>query len=225
MDITREASSVANKVYQCIRTETELTRQAVATNAPNVHQVALVDSFNTDETSSWIEMQDKTKLTDVDVVVFGTGYLFSFPFLPFQKDNLIKTGQKVHHLDHFMFYKNNPTLGFLGLPIRVVPLPLMQRQSIVMARYWSGKIPMLPSPSSSLEGSEQDDESDNRSDFVMGIAKEFDYNERLGAWAEGWTSPNREGWQSDDPLTGHLSEEWKELRKNALKLRREFLGY
>lgn len=165
-------------------------------------------------------MQDNSKLTDVDVIVFGTGYLYSFPFLPFQKDNLIKTGQKVHHLNQYMFYQNNPTLCFLGLPIRVVPLPLMQRQSIVMARYWSGKIPMFPS-----ENTNNTDENDSRLEFIMGVTKEFDYDDRLGAWAEGWTKTDREGWESNHPLTGRLSEKWKDLRKNALGLRREYLGY
>ncbi|KAK4512729.1 uncharacterized protein ATC70_003435 [Mucor velutinosus] len=223
IDIVRETSTVATKVYQCIRTQTELSRQAVERNPPNVHQVALVNQFSVDDTGfPCIELQDDTKLANVDVVVFGTGYLYSFPFLPFQKDNLIKTGQKVHHLTQYMFYQNNPTLCFLGLPIRVVPLPLMQRQSIVMARYWSGRIPMLPPTS---EESSSADDNDNRLEFIMGVAKEFDYDERLGAWAEGWTDADREGWQSDHPVTGRLSEKWKDLRKNALSLRREYLGY
>ncbi|CEP12010.1 hypothetical protein [Parasitella parasitica] len=218
IDITRETSAVATKVYQCIRTETELSRQAVERYPPNVHIVALVKSFHNSDSSFSVVLQDNSKLTDVDVVVFGTGYLYSFPFLPFQKDNLIKTGQKVHHLNQYLFYRNNPTLCFLGLPIRVVPLPLMQRQSIVMARYWSGKIPMYPF-------SEEKNDTDNRLEFIMGVAKEFDYDERLGAWAEGWVEPDREGWRSDHPLTGRLTEQWKDLRKNALSLRREYLGY
>ncbi|KAI8094831.1 uncharacterized protein B0P05DRAFT_568074 [Gilbertella persicaria] len=215
-DIVREISSVATKVYQSIRTQTELSRQAIELNPPHVHQVALVKQFCSDRQ---IELQDSQVLNDVDIVIFGTGYLYSFPFLPFAADELIKTGQKVHHVDHYMFYQKNPTLCFLGLPIRVVPLPLMQRQSTVMARYWSGKIPMMPHIVSKVSEAE-----DDRLDFVMGVAREFEYDDQLGAWAEGWID-DQEDWQSNHPITGRLTDEWKDLRKNALVLRKQYLGY
>lgn len=226
IDIVREVSTVATNVYQCIRTQTELSRQAVERNAPNVHQIDLVQEIVNQQDQSFVRLQNGQDIKDLDTIIFGTGYLYSFPFLPFQKDNLIVTGQKVHNLDHYMFYQKNPTLCFLGLPIRVVPMPLMQRQSIVMARYWSGKIPMVPHEHTSTpkvlnaEGKE-----DDRLEFIMGVTREFDYSEKLGAWAEGWTNPDIEQWHSNDLLTGRLFEQWKELRKNALALRREQLGY
>lgn len=217
-DIVRELASVATKVYQSIRTQTELSRQAIERNPANVHQISLISHIDNEEGVSCIQLQDD-ELKDVDVIIFGTGYLYSFPFLPFQKDDLIMTGQKVHHLNHYMFYKKNPTLCFLGLPIRVVPMPLMQRQSIVMARYWAGKIPMVPDQ-------EMDSMDDARLDFIMGVAREIQYSEQLGAWAQGCTDKKAMAqWQSDDPVTGRLSEKWIELRKNALSLRYDYLGY
>lgn len=221
IDIVRETATVANKIYQCIRTQTEISRQAVERNPPHVHQIDLIHQIVNSADATFIELQNGQVLNDVDVIIFGTGYLYSFPFMPWQKDNLIKTGQKVHHLDRYMFYQQNPTLCFIGLPIRVVPMPLMQRQSIVMARYWSRKIPMRPHTSSS-----NDEEKDNRLDFTMGVARECDYNDRLGAWAEGCIDDTDfNHWQSTHPLTGRLPEQWKEVRRNALSLRREYLGY
>lgn len=223
IDIVREISTVATKIYQCIRTQTEISRQAAERNPPHVHQIDLIKQFVNGANATDIELQNDQVLSDVDVIIFGTGYLYSFPFMPWQKDNLIKTGQKVHHLNHYMFYQQNPTLCFIGLPIRVVPMPLMQRQSIVMARYWSGKIPMLPHRASS---STDEEEQDNRLDFIMGVARECEYNDRLGAWAEGCINDTDfDHWQSAHPLTGRLTEQWKELRRNALSLRREYLGY
>lgn len=193
-------------------------------NASNVHQISLIKRFINAKDHSFVELENGDILKDVDAVILGTGYLYSFPFFPFQKDNLIKTGQKVHHLDHYIFYRKNPTLSFIGLPIRVVPLPLMHRQSIVVARYLSGKIPMVPH-GNTLTKEDDTTIEDNRLDFVMGIEREFDYNEKLGAWAEGWTDADIEKWQSTDVLTGRLSERHKELRRNALLLRKEYLGY
>ncbi|KAI9358699.1 hypothetical protein BD770DRAFT_386793 [Pilaira anomala] len=235
IDIVRETSAVAHTVYQSIRTQTELSRQAIiAQYAENIHQTALVKRIVHDNTtttqSSWVEFEDGQVLKDLDWIVFGTGYLYSFPFLPFQKDNLIVTGQKVHHLVHSMFYQPNPTLCFLGLPIRVVPMPLMQRQAIVMARYWSGLIPMLPhddttTTTTTTKCSSDDGNNDDRTDFIMGVAREVEYSEKLGAWAEGWLDSNRDGWKSTHPLTGRITDQWLTLRKNALALRRDYLGY
>ncbi|KAI8991779.1 hypothetical protein BDF20DRAFT_984386 [Mycotypha africana] len=223
IDIARELSTVGRKVYQSIRTETELYRQ---TKPKDVIRVNQVERFvHDDETNtSCIELANGDILTGIDLVIFGTGYLYSFPFLPFQKDNLIKTGQKVFHLDHYMFYHQDPSLCFLGLPIRIVPFPLIQRQAIVMARYWCKKIPMLPY-SISKKDDLADDDREERADFILGLEKEFDYNHRLGAWAEGWVEKNIDGWQSTNRLTGRLSEQWKENRKNALLLRKQYLGY
>lgn len=223
-DIVRETATVATKVYQCIRSETELSKQAVESYPSHVHQIDLVKQVGHNDTTSWIELENGQTINDIDIIIFGTGYLFSFPFLPFQKDNLIKSGQKVFNLDHFLFYKKNPTLCFIGLPIRVVPMPLMQRQSIVMAKFWSGKIPYLTHSFAQKENY-VDRGDDDRSEFIMGVAREIEYNEKLGAWAEGYTETDIEAWQSKNILTGRLPAQWIELRKNALRLRKEYLGY
>jgi hypothetical protein len=211
---------VATKVYQTIRTQTELSRRSVAENASNVEQIGLVTSI--DPVTKAVHCGDKT-LTDVDTIVFATGYLFSFPFLPFPKErDLIKTGQKVYHLNNYLFYNKNPTLSFIGLPIRVVPFPLMQTQAVAVARYLRGKLVMLDHELTPPTNITQDDD---RNEFIMGVGREFDYVDKLGAWAEGWVDESIEHWHSTDPVTGRLPEEWKETRKNALALRKQHLGY
>lgn len=212
LDIVRETSVVAHKVYQCIRTENEMSRQAEPRS--NVEQVSLLKRFD----GSTIEFDDGKRVQDVDVVVFATGFLFSYPFLPFQKGNLIQKGQKVHQLSHYMFYKQNPTLSFIGLPIKVAPFPLMQLQATVVAKYWSNQVPMIP-----YEELEQ--ERDDKKEIVFSMEQECNYSNRLGAWAEGWVDRPLEEWNSDDAVTGQLSDEWKRLRKEAFSLRKVHLGY
>jgi hypothetical protein len=208
-DIVRETSTVAKKVYQTIRTETEISRQAIAQNASNVEQLGPLASID----NRTIYCGDRA-LNDVDTILFATGYLFSFPFLPFQS-TLIKTGQNVHHLNNYLFYNKNPTLSFIGLPMRVAPFSLMQSQAVVVARYLSGKVIMLDY--------ELTDPQDNG--LMMTMEREIEYVEKLGAWAEGWTDKSIDHWHSDDAVTGRLSEEWKETRKNMLALRKEYLDY
>ncbi|KAI8972291.1 hypothetical protein BDB01DRAFT_854691 [Pilobolus umbonatus] len=209
-DIVREIAPIASKVYQSIRGQSELIRQAVQRYPENVEVMRVVKQFSMQGSKMTVEFEDGKQIKDIDTVVFGTGYLYSFPFLPFQKDNLIVTGQKVHHLDHHMFYQKNRTLCFLGLPIRIVPFPLMQVQAVVMARYWNGKIPMVPDDRPESSG-------DDRSDLVMNVSVECDYVNKMADWAR------QKG--SDDPVTARLSDQWILLRKNALNLRKEYLGY
>ncbi|KAI9319327.1 hypothetical protein BX666DRAFT_1854235 [Dichotomocladium elegans] len=217
-DIVRQVSKVAIKVYHCVRTHTSFS-QALHDHAPgNVGLVGPISSFTRDT----VECADGRTLGDVDIVVFATGYLYSYPFLPFEKDTLIVDGQTVRNLYEFMIYAPNPTLTFVGLPIRVVPMPIMQTQSTVLARLFSGRI-HLPSDEILMSQSRP---TNDRSTIVMGSQVEMDYVDRMSAWAEGWE--NREDiteWQSDDPVTGRLPATWRERRIAALQLRQDFLGY
>lgn len=163
------------------------------------------------------------QLLNLDAVIFATGYLFSFPFLPFEKDTIIVDGQNVTGLYKWMFYMKNPTLSFVGLPIRVVPMPLMQSQSTVIARVLSQRIPL---PSTTIMESQATTTNNDRHSIVMGAQTEFDYVEGLSAWAENKAN-DMDTWrkQSTDLITGPLSERWKERRQRSLQLRLECLGY
>ncbi|CEI99597.1 hypothetical protein RMCBS344292_13682 [Rhizopus microsporus] len=68
-------------------------------------------------------------------------------------------------------------------------------------------------------------DKDSRNDITMGVDRECEYNNLLGAWAEGWIGRDINKWDSQDVITGRLSNEWIDTRKNALRLRKEYLGY
>ncbi|KAI1092473.1 FAD/NAD(P)-binding domain-containing protein [Rostrohypoxylon terebratum] len=93
---------------------------------------------------------------DVDVVLFCTGYLFTFPFLTTLADpTLVTDGRRVFGLAKHFLHINHPTLAFPGLPIKVIPFPLTEAQGSVLARLWSNTLP-LP-PRSALEEMERED--------------------------------------------------------------------
>ncbi|KAI9281937.1 hypothetical protein BY458DRAFT_537883 [Sporodiniella umbellata] len=216
LDIVRETSSVAQKVYQCIRSENEMS--CLATKKDNIEQVGLVKKFSCAKNTCSIECKDGKKFKSIDVVIFSTGFFYSFPFIPFQKDHLIFSGHKVHNLIEHMFYKENTTLCFLGLPIKVAPFPLMQRQATAMARYWAGKIPMYGFRDRSHD-------NDLKTDMTFDVEMEVDYHHLLGSWSDGWTDNTYSEWESRDPINGELTPKWIELRTNAFKLRKASLGY
>lgn len=80
--------------------------------------------------------------SEVDHVVFCTGYMYSFPFLDDLNPlpNVITTGIRVENLYHQMIYHPCPSLFFIGLPQRVVPFPISEAQSAVIARVLSGRL-------------------------------------------------------------------------------------
>ncbi|RYP77172.1 hypothetical protein DL769_003482 [Monosporascus sp. CRB-8-3] len=98
--------------------------------------------------------------TDIDCVLFCTGYLYTFPFLrslmmgggagdshPRQQQKeqpLVTDGRRVHGLARHLLHTAYPTLAFPGLPIKVIPFPLAEAQMAVVARLWSNRLPRPP---------------------------------------------------------------------------------
>lgn len=101
-----------------------------------------------------IRFIDGTVEEDIDAVLFCTGYLYSYPFLPSLRSDLITDGFRVQHTYKHIFYIPHPTLAFLGLPWNILPFPFGEAQSAVLARVWSSRL-SLPSESSMLSWEEE----------------------------------------------------------------------
>ncbi|OAA56305.1 thiol-specific monooxygenase [Niveomyces insectorum RCEF 264] len=91
---------------------------------------------------------DGSVVGDIDAVIFCTGYLYSFPFLrntDTEKDDntaIITDGAYAHHLYQHILYIEDPSLAFLGIPQRIVPMPVAEAQSAWVARLWANRLPM-----------------------------------------------------------------------------------
>lgn len=81
---------------------------------------------------------------DVDVVIFATGYLYSFPFLSNIRPPIVTDGFRTRDVYQHLFHIEHPTLAFPVINLKVVPFPLAQNQAAVIARVWSGRL-ALPS--------------------------------------------------------------------------------
>jgi cation diffusion facilitator CzcD-associated flavoprotein CzcO len=224
-DVTREGQTKAKKVYQSIR-KSSVPPLEEGDNSGIIVVPAITEFLHNGDKGT-IKCEDGTEITDVDVVVFATGYLFNLPFLSRDLGSqLITDGQIVHNLYQHLFYINNPTLAFIGIPIRVVPFPLSQVQSKVVARCWSGRA-RLPSKKDMEKWYKlQPEHIRPRDGFVFGSQREIKYIEQLGMWAEGFRpNDNVDDWDSNDPVTGRLSSSWKDRRTRALEIRKQYLGY
>jgi cation diffusion facilitator CzcD-associated flavoprotein CzcO len=88
-----------------------------------------------------VRLADDTIETDVDAVVFCTGFLFSFPFLqPELRSKLVTHGKGVHGLYKHLFSIQHPTMVFPGLNIKSVPWPVSEGQAAVFSAVWANRI-------------------------------------------------------------------------------------
>ncbi|KAI1733637.1 FAD/NAD(P)-binding domain-containing protein [Xylaria scruposa] len=93
--------------------------------------------------------QTTERISDVDAIIFCTGYLYTFPFisassLPSSTPCLITDGRRVHGLARHFIHTYHPTLVFPGLPIKIIPFPLAEAQAAVFSRLWTNRL-SLPS--------------------------------------------------------------------------------
>ena len=81
---------------------------------------------------------------DIDDVVLCTGYTYRFPFLTAIHPKIEEEGIATLPLYQYIFHMQYPTLAFIETPEMIVPFPLAECQAAVVARVWSGRLP-LPS--------------------------------------------------------------------------------
>jgi thioredoxin reductase len=102
-----------------------------------------------------------------DLMIFATGYDYRMPFLQgkLQVDlNRLLQNRYVYPLYKQLFHANFPdgTLSFLTIPYRIVPFPLAEIQSHLIARVLAGKI-SLPSQEKMINEIDQSIVSPNHS--------------------------------------------------------------
>ncbi|KAK4553282.1 monooxygenase [Recurvomyces mirabilis] len=131
-----------------------------------------------------VRFEDGSRESDIDAVLYCTGYFYSFPFLQSLDPPLNTTGEKVEHLYHHIFYQPHPTLAFPVLNQKVIPFPLAEAQCAVIARVFSGRL-SLPTEHEmrqwELEWARSN--GDGRMFHVLKFPKDADYIDMLHDWA------------------------------------------
>lgn len=97
-----------------------------------------------------VRFEDDSVETDIDAVVFCTGYFYSFPFLDPTQFPLSPDGTWVRRLYEHILYIEDPTLAFLGIPQRIVPFPVAEAQAAFVARIWADRL-TLPTQEQMME--------------------------------------------------------------------------
>ncbi|KAK7224873.1 hypothetical protein V2G26_012876 [Clonostachys chloroleuca] len=167
MDISRELSHTAASVTQSTRGgDFDLPERLILKSVRRVAGISkfswatdLVDSSQSHQNGPInVTLGDGSELRGLDHVILATGYLFSFPFLPqFHSDETPAAavdsttlvgaeGDMVHNLYKDMFYIDDPTLVFVGLPYHIVTFSTFDYQAQVAARILSGQSSLPSGP-------------------------------------------------------------------------------
>ncbi|KAI9715413.1 MAG: hypothetical protein M1828_000873 [Chrysothrix sp. TS-e1954] len=121
-------------------------RDADLPNLPsNALQIPEIETFlqHDEDRARAVRCKDGSILTDIDSVLFCTGYLYSYPFLSNRiSPHLIGKGDRVEHVYQHIFYTQAPSLAFLTLPWNIVPFPVAEVQAATVARLWAGRLQM-----------------------------------------------------------------------------------
>ena len=89
-----------------------------------------------------VYFEDGTSLEDVDHIIFGTGYSWTLPFLP----ELAATirNNRLPNLYQHVFWRNDPTLCFVGAIAAGFTFKVFEWQAVLAARFLAGRINLPP---------------------------------------------------------------------------------
>ncbi|KAJ3961158.1 hypothetical protein N0V92_002132 [Colletotrichum tropicale] len=82
-----------------------------------------------------ITFSDKSTVDDVDIVLFATGYDFSFPFLP----KLKIENRRIPRLYQHVFHTDDPSLSFVGMVTGGFTFRVFEWQAVAAARVFAGR--------------------------------------------------------------------------------------
>ncbi|ORY71722.1 FAD/NAD(P)-binding domain-containing protein [Pseudomassariella vexata] len=143
-------------------------------------EVAEIENFLVEEKG--LQLKDGRVITDVDFVLFCTGYLFSFPFFESMDPPLVTNGRRVYGLYKQLVHIQHPTLVFPGLPIKAIPFPLSEAQAAVYARIWANALE-LPSRETMKEWERKEAERNGPAFHVFPKGADGAYINEMHDWA------------------------------------------
>ncbi|KAK8848777.1 FAD/NAD(P)-binding domain-containing protein [Apiospora arundinis] len=230
------------KVYLCARPSAIDSRNAVSVgDGKTTEKVAMVAEFGAfveDELGgsalsmplnddcpipAQVLLQDKRVIDGIHYVLFGTGYLASFPFLgPVLEQPLMESrdadetvimtadGMMVHNLHEDIFYIPDPSLAFIGVTHFASEFSIHDFKAQVLAAVWAGKA-RLPSTAEMQEEQKRRKRQLQPSMALNGIYLLDDFViRRLLEWV------NRDLAEGGfDPIAGPDAEWWLAFRAES----------
>lgn len=177
VDLATQISTTAKHVYVSMKDPAEL----IEVEDDRVQHLPLVTKYDYDNGRSAYTVDGRV-VSGIDSIVFCTGYLYSFPFL---RDYLpdLTDGSTVYNVYRQIFNVDDPTLSFIELPKFVVPMPLAEAQSAIVARVLSGRL-QLPDVEERRKAylAELEEKGSGKAFHSLKPPADFDYCNELYNW-------------------------------------------
>jgi hypothetical protein len=189
---------------------------------PNIKNVPEIAQFNAEDKT--ITFSNGRVEKGVDHILFCTGYLYTLPFLQDLIPNPVGNGTRVEHTYRHLFYAPHPTLSFLVLPQKIIPFPLSEAQSAVVARVCSGRLGLPSEEEMKKWEAEVIAEQGDGGDFhTLKFPKDANYINSLYDWAS--SARPRDGLEHAGK--GKLPNRWGDwefwARENFPAIRKAFV--
>ncbi|KAJ7621042.1 hypothetical protein FB45DRAFT_928193 [Roridomyces roridus] len=147
VEISRDITPFTGKIYQSVRAPNsklpfEAGRLQLFRLPSNVSVVPEIRRFHASNSS--VELVNGTFLLGVDRIIFGTGFRYSFPFLPqFHNSSaanpVVTDGTHLRSLHEDFLSIEEPTIGFLSMNWGMQSFTYAEYLSLALAKLWSGK--------------------------------------------------------------------------------------
>ncbi|KAL2212164.1 FAD/NAD(P)-binding domain-containing protein [Sarocladium strictum] len=105
-------------------------------------EVAEIEEFLPEQQG--VRLVDGSVIKAIDAIIFCTGFMFSYPFLPELQHRLITHGKGVHGLYKHFICIDHPTLMFPCLNMKAIPWPVAEVQAAVFSAIWSNNLDLPP---------------------------------------------------------------------------------
>jgi cation diffusion facilitator CzcD-associated flavoprotein CzcO len=143
-------------------------------------EIAEIDEFLVLERAA--RLKDGSVETDIDAIVFCTGFRYSLPFLNNLERDVITNGLCVHGLYKHLFYIQHPTIVFPILNMRIVPFPVSEAQAAVFSAVWANHLPLPPKPEMQRWNKEAEEAAGDKL-HIMPNGQDGVYLNELHDWA------------------------------------------
>ena len=217
-DIERQIAQVCAHPLLVARIE----KSPYHTNEPNIRDHPTLTSL--DVTHRTAKFEDGNTESDIDAIMFCTGYAYSFPFLEHVHPAIKNGGIRDLPLYKHIFHMQYPSLAFVEIPEMIVPFPLAECQAAVIARVWSGRL-SLPNEAEMENWREGviRERGDGRKFHALMPPLDLEYMQEMYDWSDG--ADGRLA-AAGDGGKGKLPRCWDEracwLRMNAAEMKKAF---
>ncbi|USP82723.1 hypothetical protein yc1106_09997 [Curvularia clavata] len=232
VDIARELGPYADKIIQSHRNgKFDLGPAVLPENAYRVDEVVSYDACDEDASKplspseaipATVTLKSGAKICNIHQVVLCTGYHITLPFLPqLHSDTtpvdkadgtvLVTDGTQFHNLHKDIFYINDPSLAFVGVPFFTATFTLFEFQAMVVAKVLSGQVQLPSQDAMRHEYNERLKTRGYGKAFHSLRNQEAEYVNELLAWVN--SDLERAG---RDRLHGH-TDRWHTARAEFLK--------